>query len=734
MPDWKRRLSENWREGAIGAGAALALGLIFWIWQQALPPGYLTPAARWSYDLPFILRPPARMEGIVIIEIDEVSVRQLNQSWGQMWSRQLHAQLLKRLKEDGAKLVVFDIVFADAGPPEADRQLAAAIKENGRVILASELAPISTAGLVGEEPVKPRPEFLAGAAGSGLVNVDPDSDHGIRLMHPGTEFDPALPWAAAAAIGAPATRNPAARFTERWINYYGPYGTIPRVSYALVSDQAKDFFRDKVVFVGGKPRTRYQGEEVDEFFAPWTRFGDGFWGGVQVLATCYLNLAEGNWLTRPRPWVELLLFLVAGLVFGLTFCLVRPLPALGIAAVCSLGIALAAWSLMWSKLVWFSWAVICGVQMPAALAGAVLAHTRRLAREKKQLEESLSKFQAGAVPFQPQVDESEKPTTLDPISHPSTAAGAPEGAEISRGTGRTAVVESGPPLARQEGLSPPPIPNHRLLRLVGKGAYGEVWLARDDLGLYHAVKVIYRSRFNSADPFEREFRGLQKFTPISRNHAGLVHILHVGRNDPEGYFFYIMEAGDGQDGRTIIDPTTYMPKSLSGELRARRKLPVSECLQLSLHLTAALDYLHRQLLVHRDIKPSNIIFVGGLPKFADIGLVAEIEHEDREPTYIGTEGYIAPEGPGKPPADIFSLGKVIYEACMGLDRKVFPTLPDTLVERPDSKELMQLNDILLKACAQSVSRRYTTAAAMHADLLRLHAATQTAPAAPPRTN
>jgi hypothetical protein len=71
---------------------------------------------------------------------------------------------------------------------------------------------------------------------------------------------------------------------------------------------------------------------------------------------------------------------------------------------------------------------------------------------------------------------------------------------------------------------------------------------------------------------------------------------------------------------------------------------------------------------------------------------------------------------------------------MGLDRKVFPTLPDTLVERPDSKELMQLNDILLKACAQSVSRRYTTAAAMHADLLRLHAATQTAPAAPPRTN
>jgi len=58
--------------------------------------------------------------------------------------------------------------------------------------------------------------------------------------------------------------------------------------------------------------------------------------------------------------------------------------------------------------------------------------------------------------------------------------------------------------------------------------------------------------------------------------------------------------------------------------------------------------MHQQHLIHRDIKPSNIIFVRGVPKFADIGLVTEIATKGEEVTYLGTRGYIAPEGPGTP--------------------------------------------------------------------------------------
>ena len=60
------------------------------------------------------------------------------------------------------------------------------------------------------------------------------------------------------------------------------------------------------------------------------------------------------------------------------------------------------------------------------------------------------------------------------------------------------------------------IPDHALLRAVGRGAYGEVWLARNASGLFHAVNIIYRRAFENDAPYEREFRGVTKFMPICR--------------------------------------------------------------------------------------------------------------------------------------------------------------------------------------------------------------------------
>src|SRR5437879_13397515 len=86
------------------------------------------------------------------------------------------------------------------------------------------------------------------------------------------------------------------------------------------------------------------------------------------------------------------------------------------------------------------------------------------------------------------------------------------------------------------------VPDHELLLLISHGAYGEVWLARNALGAYRAVKVVYRKDFEDSRPFEREFSGIQKFEPISRSHEGLVNILQVGRH--EDYFYYVMELAD----------------------------------------------------------------------------------------------------------------------------------------------------------------------------------------------
>jgi tetratricopeptide (TPR) repeat protein len=294
-----------------------------------------------------------------------------------------------------------------------------------------------------------------------------------------------------------------------------------------------------------------------------------------------------------------------------------------------------------------------------------------------------------------------------------------------------------PPTGASAGDIPPiPIPDHTLIRRIGKGSYGEVWLARNALGVYRAVKIIDRLAFDDDRPFEREFAGMQRFEPVSRSHESQLNILQVGRGPH--CFYYVMELADdmgdvlpashaslptgesklqsGPAGKPALQPDTYTPRNLRSELLLRGRLPVDECIRLGLALTTALEHLHRHGLVHRDIKPSNIVFVNGIPKLADIGLVALAESTM---SFVGTEGYLPPEGPGTVQADLFSLGKVLYEISTGRDRQQFPELPTGINELPDRAALAEFNEVLLRACAPGVKQRYESAAEMHADLALL---------------
>ena len=273
-------------------------------------------------------------------------------------------------------------------------------------------------------------------------------------------------------------------------------------------------------------------------------------------------------------------------------------------------------------------------------------------------------------------------------------------------------------LERAGGItpSPPQIPDHELVCLIGKGSYGEVWLARNIVGTFRAVKVIYRRAFDHDRPYEREFDGIKRFEPLSRSHEGLVDILQLGRNDEPEYFYYVMEVADNCRSAGMADTTGYEPRTVRSEVRERGRLPVAECVNLGLKMTEALEYLHRQGLVHRDIKPSNIIFVGGAPKLADIGLVAAV---DETRSFVGTDGFIPPEGPGNPQADLYGLGKVLYEASTGKDRQDYPELPADIREEADPQGFAGLNEIIIKACLGNPSRRFQSAGQMHAELSAL---------------
>ncbi|WP_156345277.1 hypothetical protein [Verrucomicrobium spinosum] len=97
-----------------------------------------------------------------------------------------------------------------------------------------------------------------------------------------------------------------------------------------------------------------------------------------------------------------------------------------------------------------------------------------------------------------------------------------------------------------------PIPDFKLIRRIGSGAYGEVWLAQAITGALRAVKIVWREDFEYEKTFRREFEGIQQFEPISRGHPGLVNVLHVGWNDAHGFYYYVMElADDAQSGRDV---------------------------------------------------------------------------------------------------------------------------------------------------------------------------------------
>lgn len=345
------------------------------------------------------------------------------------------------------------------------------------------------------------------------------------------------------------------------------------------------------------------------------------------------------------------------------------------------------------------------------------------------------------------------------------------------------------------------VPDHEVLRRIGRGAYGAVWLARNVMGTYRAVKIIHREDFSRDRPFTREYEGLLKYEPVSRSHPNLMQILHVGRRGE--YFYYVTELADdagqraksqepsakgegagangqeqeGQRGEQrragsaaaiegssvasheepltpcvrqgsgspaslspsdgervakpgagnrprIIAPASlcgdqvafYVPRTLQEDMERRGRLPVRECVSLATALAAALKHLHDHDLVHRDVKPSNVIFVHGVPKLADIGLVATAGDSG---SIVGTEGYLPPEGPGSPPADLYALGKLLYEACTGMNRGDYPRLPPNLRELPDAADLLEFNEILLRACAKGMDRRYHRADDLLADLALL---------------
>jgi CHASE2 domain-containing sensor protein len=658
---WRNKFSATWKLALIGAVVCAGVGLVLLGSNHTL--------INLGYDLIFVRwRTPATPQDVQIIYMDDKSFVELKQANRNYWDRNLHADLVRRLTADQARVVVFDIVFDDAGEPQANNNFADAMRQNGKVVLAARRIESDRGQIRSVSVQRAIPSLSEAAAAWGVAGIyrRQDEDSAARQYFVGDETRPSLIWAAARVAGAPIAKGSNAGQPATRINYYGPPLTLPHTSYTDVSAQPPGFFHNKCVFIGAHQKTLTPLEQTDVFSTPYGQGQD--MPGVEVGATAFLNILRMDGITEVPLARQQWVVASAGLLLGFSLVLLRPLSAAAVAVIASIICVLVGLYSSRQNL-WWAWPVIAFGQIPLALAWSIGGRYIRLKFEKDVLTRTLA-----------------------------------EATRLFEATKLTA--------HKAASL----VPDHDLVRLVGKGAYGEVWLARNAVGVFHAVKIVRRAAFPSDVPYEREFRGIQKFMPVSRSHPGFVHVLHVGRNDTERLFYCIMEAGDDQTTGQKIDPETYTPKSLASELKWRGRLAPEEALRVGLALSVALEHLHQHRLIHRDIKPGNIIYVDNQPKFADIGLVTDVAGEGRDVSFLGTQGYIPPEGPGSPSADVYALGKVLYEAAMGRDRELFPELPTAVYEAADDSLLRRLQKVIYKACESEVSERYASAAALHAAL------------------
>jgi CHASE2 domain-containing sensor protein len=651
---------------AVGAALTAVCGLALW----SMPLGDVWVNA--SYDYLFRFGSRKATNQVVLVLMDNEAYDRCGQKRGKPWDRALHAQLLNRLADDGCPLVVFDCFFGDLRDPVKDQALADALRRQKEVVLMAEPSVAALGKPVDNvRPLLPADVFLhAGRTSWGVAWLDPDLDGIVRRHWPFPAPGPFPSLAASAAESAGA--KPGSEPQEQWLRYYGDRGSWTRLSYPFALGEPTNFFRDKFVFVGNDPHTSAPDAEEDKFRTPYTRWEGVASSGVEVQAAIFLNLVNGEWLRRAPGWVEGLILAGAGVLIGGGGAKLRLRLVLPGTVLCFLFVLISA---VWCSHVfnyWFPWLVVAGGQIPCALAWACLGRKA-----------------AVRLP----------------------AAVTTVGCELPRST--SAILAQG-----RATPDLPETPDYEVFTpAFGEGAFGKVWLVRNAVGQWQALKAVYEANFGgNSKPYDTEFRGIQRYKPVSDRHPGLLRVDFVSRKKRAGYFYYVMELGDSLVPGWQDDPATYRPRDLASELERTggRKLPLSECLRIGIALAEALDYLHRQGLTHRDIKPKNIIFVNGHPKLADVGLVAEIRPEDATRTIVGTPQYMPPppEIPGTPEADIYGLGMVLYVISTGQDPRDFERISAWLAQQREPGPFERLGQVILKACQPAREQRYKSAAEM----------------------
>jgi serine/threonine-protein kinase len=333
-----------------------------------------------------------------------------------------------------------------------------------------------------------------------------------------------------------------------------------------------------------------------------------------------------------------------------------------------------------------TWLTFSWVRHTDALTMALARRPRRrkVAREDKEKEATAA----------------ESSTTSDSASH---APARPTGTMVVRNG-------NGPPAA---------LGRYQIIKELGRGAMGVVYLGKDPTIQRHvAIKTMRLDEIDNEEELkqfrDRFFREAESTGRLS--HPNIVTVYDAG--EQEGLAYIAMEYLEGAMLSNYCQKTTL--------------LPAKQTLQIVAAVADALDYAHSQGVVHRDVKPPNIMILKQrLVKVMDFGIAKMASASKTQASMIlGTPRYMSPEqATGKDVdgrSDVFSLGIVLFELLSGekpFNAENMPALVMRIAKSPHPPLLKYRRDlptrvqsILDRALQKEISNRYRHAGDMAEDL------------------
>src|SRR6266850_1206870 len=281
------------------------------------------------------------------------------------------------------------------------------------------------------------------------------------------------------------------------------------------------------------------------------------------------------------------------------------------------------------------------------------------------------------------MDKSDRPADdLNPASLASSdgSDGSPTFGE-SRGRGADVTLDSpaaamGAP--ERGGVEPRSIGPYRLIKKIGEGGMGQVWLAQQSAPLERkvALKLIRVGMYD--DDVLKRFAS-ERQALANMNHPSIAKVFDAGAT-ADGQPYFVMEYVQGLPISNYCD---------------EKRLKIRERLELFIEVCEGVQHAHQKAIMHRDLKPANILVVEvdgkARPRIIDFGLAkAATSQAGGEGAFtqvrgwVGTPGYMSPEqaDPGvldvDTRTDVYSLGVILYELLTGalpFDPKLWKTKP-----------------------------------------------------------